>query len=355
MYDLQRWCIICRRSLLAHSNQTGLTSRPRWTEFQSTDLLGCLDLRHAFHLSVVRGIELYQCQFISNAPRFSDGLHRHTEVDHRDGDVSLFVFASFSVLFLQKKLSALHWLGIATVVAGLSVVGVSDVLFSQHPEGSHSNTEKIAGDALILVGMLFTSCQVEKHRMNEEDASDSLIGCVRRTLHWKIQHSTVTSSRMGRDLRLRYFGTSPYTGQRDAKREDDRYWTSFPCSFILLSFRHLIRVLIIDWKMSFQQSVKCVTIGLSFWLHSVRTNRFRLPDHIARLGNVFSIAFFNFAGVSVTKELSSTTRMVLDSGRTLIIWIVSLVLQWQSFYPLQILGSFLSLSSRCNHNRLLSI
>jgi hypothetical protein len=56
------------------------------------------------------------------------------------------------------------------------------------------------------------------------------------------------------------------------------------------------------------------------------------------LGNILSIAFFNFAGISVTKELSATTRMVLDSGRTLIIWIVSLALQWQPFYPLQISG-----------------
>jgi hypothetical protein len=56
------------------------------------------------------------------------------------------------------------------------------------------------------------------------------------------------------------------------------------------------------------------------------------------LGNVFSIAFFNFAGISVTKELSSTTRMVLDSGRTLVIWAVSLALSWQAFYPLQIVG-----------------
>jgi hypothetical protein len=30
--------------------------------------------------------------------------------------------------------------------------------------------------------------------------------------------------------------------------------------------------------------------------------------------------------------------MVLDSGRTLIIWAVSLALQWQEFYPLQIVG-----------------
>jgi len=62
---------------------------------------------------------------------------------------------------------------------------------------------------------------------------------------------------------------------------------------------------------------------------------------ICCLGNIFSIAFFNFAGISVTKELSATTRMVLDNGRTLIIWAVSLALQWQTFYWLQIIGFIL--------------
>lgn len=62
------------------------------------------------------------------------------------------------------------------------------------------------------------------------------------------------------------------------------------------------------------------------------------PEIFLAAGNVLSIAFFNFAGISVTKELSSTTRMVLDSGRTLIIWVASLALQWQAFYPLQIIG-----------------
>jgi hypothetical protein len=69
-------------------------------------------------------------------------------------------------MFLRKKLSFVHWLGIVTVVIGLSVVGVSDVLFSKTPEGSHTNTEKITGDALILVAMLFTSFQVRIQQMN---------------------------------------------------------------------------------------------------------------------------------------------------------------------------------------------
>jgi drug/metabolite transporter (DMT)-like permease len=71
-----------------------------------------------------------------------------------------YLYLFFSVLFLRKKLTWKHWLGIVTVVAGLAVVGISDILFSKHPEGSHTNAEKIAGDALILVGMLFTSFQV---------------------------------------------------------------------------------------------------------------------------------------------------------------------------------------------------
>lgn len=64
------------------------------------------------------------------------------------------------MVFLRKTLTWKHWLGITAVVAGLAVVGVSDILFAKHPEGSHTNTEKIAGDVLILVGMLFTSFQV---------------------------------------------------------------------------------------------------------------------------------------------------------------------------------------------------
>lgn len=36
------------------------------------------------------------------------------------------------------------------------------------------------------------------------------------------------------------------------------------------------------------------------------------------LGAILSVAFFNFSGISVTKEISATTRMVLDSVRTLV-------------------------------------
>jgi len=43
------------------------------------------------------------------------------------------------------------------------------------------------------------------------------------------------------------------------------------------------------------------------------------------LGNMCSIAVFNFAGISVTKELSATTRAVLDQIRIVVIWIVFII------------------------------
>jgi len=43
------------------------------------------------------------------------------------------------------------------------------------------------------------------------------------------------------------------------------------------------------------------------------------------LGNMCSIACFNFAGVSVTAELSSTTRAVLDNLRIIFIWAFFLI------------------------------
>jgi hypothetical protein len=61
-------------------------------------------------------------------------------------------------------------------------------------------------------------------------------------------------------------------------------------------------------------------------------------------GTILSIAFFNFAGITVTKEISATTRMVLDSVRTLFIFGVSLALRWQTFYWLQVNSTLIFLA-----------
>lgn len=68
------------------------------------------------------------------------------------------------------------------------------------------------------------------------------------------------------------------------------------------------------------------------------------------MGNIFSIAFFNYAGVSITKHLNAATRMVLDSVRTVVIWGVSLALGWQSFCWMQAIGFVVLLSGTIIYN-----
>lgn len=89
-----------------------------------------------------------------------------------------------------------------------------------------------------------------------------------------------------------------------------------------------------------------------------------LPDALVQIGNswqlvaallgtIVSIAFFNFAGISVTKEISATTRMVLDSVRTLVIWVCALLIGWQDFQWLQVVGFVFLLFGMCLYNNVL--
>ena len=55
---------------------------------------------------------------------------------------------------------------------------------------------------------------------------------------------------------------------------------------------------------------------------------------------VVSIGLFNIFGICVTKEMSATTRMVLDSVRILAVWGFSLFMEWQQFQIWQVLGIF---------------
>ncbi|VDP03362.1 unnamed protein product [Soboliphyme baturini] len=68
------------------------------------------------------------------------------------------------------------------------------------------------------------------------------------------------------------------------------------------------------------------------------------------IGLIISIAFYNVCGMTVTKNLSATTRKVSDSARTVLIWVVSLALGWQSFSYLQLIGFIVLISGMFIYN-----
>lgn len=62
------------------------------------------------------------------------------------------------------------------------------------------------------------------------------------------------------------------------------------------------------------------------------------PLAVAIVLSVCSIAFFNFFGISVTKYLSATHRTTVDASRVFLVWLVSLLLKWEVFQWLQLVG-----------------
>ena len=59
--------------------------------------------------------------------------------------------------------------------------------------------------------------------------------------------------------------------------------------------------------------------------------------------------------MSLTKEMSATTRMILESIQILVVWCVSLALEWQKFYFLQPLGFLVMIVGFCLYYDLLFI
>jgi len=69
------------------------------------------------------------------------------------GSVIIFT-GMLSIGFLNRKLGAREWTGIAFVIMGLGFVGVSDILTM---EDSDMNTNSvITGDLLIIFAQVFT-------------------------------------------------------------------------------------------------------------------------------------------------------------------------------------------------------
>lgn len=72
----------------------------------------------------------------------------------------------------------------------------------------------------------------------------------------------------------------------------------------------------------------------------------QMTTHPAVLGSAIAIAtsigFYNFFGMSVTRHISATMRSIIDTCRTITIWIVSLGLGWEMLvWPwslLQVIG-----------------
>lgn len=219
------------------------------------------------------------------------------------GSVIVFV-GILSVAFLERQLAGREWTGIAFVITGLGIVGAADFLSAGDATDGYSRNNIITGDLLIILAQIITSVQM----VYEERYVAGMDIPALQAVGWE---GLFGFGVLGVLLVPMYYIPvgAPFNTNAHGTLED------------------------------------ALDALAQIW------NNGQLV--LALAGTVLSIAFFNFAGISVTKEMSATTRMVLDSVRTLVIWLVSLSLAWQAFHGLQVVGFAALLFGMCLYNNVL--
>lgn len=217
------------------------------------------------------------------------------------GSVIVFV-AILSRLILKRKIETCKWIGIALIICGLVLVGLADVsaatedktvvgyaiqrndfrqIFNNHEKQSRPEQANniIKGDCLIIFAQIVTAFQM----VYEENFVTKLDIPALQVAGWEGAFGFLTLS-------------------------------------FYLCFNDVA-----------QSDVSNTSVDAVVQI----SNNWRLAVAVIIL--VFSVAFFNYAGVQVTKEMSATTRMVLDSVRTLTVWLFSLTVGWQVFHFIQVI------------------
>ncbi|OZJ03471.1 hypothetical protein BZG36_02747 [Bifiguratus adelaidae] len=204
----------------------------------------------------------------------------------------------FSWIFLGRRITKQDWLSLVLVVGGVAIVGMSSIIFPTQTTKSSLDEDpdspilpppeldwtSVIGVLLVLGAQLFTASQfvIEEKLMVrfgvrpiKAVALEGIFGLLSVLIGMPILHFTL--------------------GQK------------YPGGYF-------------DVPAGFHQIVDHPVIWLTV------------------LGSCFSIAFFNFFGLSVTTQLKATARSIIDTCRTLFIWMVSIALGWEHFSSIQVIG-----------------
>ncbi|KAH6919043.1 hypothetical protein BKA70DRAFT_40223 [Coprinopsis sp. MPI-PUGE-AT-0042] len=228
------------------------------------------------------------------------------------GALVLFV-GVFSVIFLKRRLWLYQWISLLIVMSGVALVGYSGSLVKQHIDTFVPPS---------LRSLAARSAASSANVSDDENMTSVLVG-VFFVLFAQIFTATqfvVEEKIMGR------YSVSPLVAVG--------YEGLFGAVSVLMLFP-ILSIPSIAAKSPF------FDLGRG-WSQMINT-----PSVLwSGMAIAISISLFNFFGLSVTRHVSATARSLVDTCRTLVIWIISLGLGWEHFVVpfsfLQVLGfSFL--------------
>jgi multidrug transporter EmrE-like cation transporter len=205
------------------------------------------------------------------------------------------VTATFSVLFLKKKYYVHHMIGISMVIAGVIIVGTVSI----HNAPANAKTTDPVGILFLVCAQFFSGGM-----MVTEEKLIKGSGHVTPLLAIGLEGLSGCTLLI---LLLPFIGLIPCT--REMANGKD----------IACPFGHLDDSTAAIAQI-FGETELCLLV----------------------FGSMCSIAMFNFFGISITQLLSSSSRAVIDPTRTLFIWIMSILLGWEAFIYLQLIGFAIS-------------
>lgn len=227
------------------------------------------------------------------------------------GALVLFV-GTFSVLFLKRKLYLYHWLSLVVVVLGVGLVGLAGAI-SSGDQSPHTDPK----DKLDLVRAAVLAAREVVTQAADEAVLRTILGVF---LIAFAQIFTATQFCLEEWI-LEKYALQPLKV------------VAWEGTFGLLVT--LIGQVLLHFTVGTSKAGKYGYFDAEEGYHEVFTNK---TIAVTSLMIMVSIGGFNFFGLSVTRSISATSRSIIDTCRTLFIWIVSLGLGWESFKWLQVVG-----------------
>ena len=223
------------------------------------------------------------------------------------------ITAILSVLFLKRKQYRHHIFGILLILAGIVIVGVASVVFSKDDKKSDDEGENEGGGGTDAVGIIML--------IISQLFAGSLFIVEEKLLGNYYLHPLKVVGWEG------IWGLTIY-----------------------------IILLIIFQQINCDMALCTETGKLEDTLFAFEQMGDNAVLVVLIVGGILSIAFFNFFGVSVTKNASAAQRSTIDTSRTAIIWIFFLIYKGdghEDFIWLQLVGFIVLIFGTLIYNEIL--
>lgn len=227
---------------------------------------------------------------------------------------SSIVFACLlSIVFLKRKMFAFNWMGLLLCVAGVSLVGLANVLGGPSDGSAGDAGNLVFGMGLVIAGQVVQAAQViaEEFLLKEVDLPSMVI--IGLEGFWGVVI-----------MALIVYPTLWILPGQDGGHLEDPIDT-----FALLANNPLLLSVVV--------------------------------------GYLFSCGTFNATGIAVTQSLSGVHRMMLDASRTVLIWGFGLAVHycvdkespfgevWTPYSPLQLVGFAVLVSGQAVYGEVLRL